>query len=988
MNKRIFTLLFASIYIVCHGQNVGILISEAAEKLESNHWEQAYDGFKSILSQHSSDLTYLQQAEIYNHLGYLSLVFLDPEEAERDLNRSLTYHEQAGIPDQYSYAQTLLNMGMLYLEQVEFDLARDYVKRALVILNKKPEWTIDYLVARAKLARIYEEAGSYILALSIYNESYDKLILMGNDLSPDFAEICSHKGRILILTGNPTEGEKFINLSTTIYESLGPTYNVPRAESMEDLALFYEQMGRYDEAEKMLLEILDLKRSIPDEADILIIETLNDLGVMYNRLKRYAKAEKMFREVVSECEENVGKDHHFYATAKNNLGTIALNQGDYKRAKVLLEEALERFSARFGSFHPYYADVLNNLARTERKLSNYTAAEDYYQEVLQIDQKLYGNQHPNYATTMLNIGILLSSDGRENEAEQYYDTALLIREKALGHNHPAYGSALEYTGIHYLAVGKMEIAEEKFRKSIAIQINQIRALFPIMTPRERELIYLQIQEDVSRYNYVASHLLDQNPNLVKHIFDFQAKTKTLLFNSLDKVHDLVMSSKDEVLKTEYQNWLSDKQLLASYYQMGTDQLLELHINLSSVESAIASQENNLRKKLVAFEEALPHEKLGWQYVFDLIEPDEAIVEMVKIKEFAPLSNDSDNIFGFSGKCRYLAIIFLGDSAEPQFTFLGSASIDDTDHYTSCQNSVQREKQDESAFKSYWKPIMNMTKKAKSLLVIPDGFFYKINPNLFKVNKREYVFDKQYVRYLTSTHDLFKPEAQILRNKLSLVYDPAFGNIEGLDLSSVENEPAIELNVTNADWNINRYTGSDATEYKVRSLYQSTVLHIATPIVFNTEKPLANQSTQIMSPVFNSGLLLSGFLGASERSSAGIPEISENNGILTVDEVMKLDLDRTRLVILCLVMANGENLENGEKLYGLMRAFSVAGARNVIASTKPINQNIKKEFLEIFYDKFFETNEIQSSFQYAQLEIKNKYEETDSWGAFIFAGNHY
>ena len=987
MKKEIFSFLFIATSIFCFGQNLTGLINDAEDKLSKNHWEQAFRDFNRILDKHENDLTYLQQAEVYNHLGFLNLMFLDLSEAERELNRSLTYHEEAGIPNPRSYADALINIGILYLEQVEFDLARDNIRHALDILKEKPEWTIDYLVARTKLARIYEEAGSYTLALSIYNESYDKLLVLGNDLSPDFADICSHKGRILILTGDPIEGERFINLSTTIYESLGPSYNIPRAESMEDLALFYERMGRHEDAEKLLLEILDLKRSIPDEADILIIETLNDLGIVYNRMKRYAEAEEMFQEVVLECEENIGKDHPFYATAKNNLGTIALNKGDYPKAKILLEDAIIKLKSRFGSFHPYYADVLNNLARTERKLGNTQRAESYYKEVLQIDLKLYGDRHPNYATTMLNIGILLSNDNRAKEAEQYYQAALSIREKSLGINHPAHVNALEYAGVNYIALNKFVEAEKSFRKSIQIQINQIGALFPIMREQERELLYLQVSEDVSRYNYIASQLLDTNPELVKHIFDFQAKTKTLLFNSLDKVHNLVKSSNDELLVAEYQKWLSDKRLLASYYQMGEDRLSELHVNLRVVEAEILKQEDNLKKKIEVFEEALPHENLEWRRLYEKVKAEEAIVEIIRINEFKLLTNNLESVYGNTEKCRYLAIIFNGNDKTPKFTFLGDKTISDADHYSFYESSLDTRENADEFFRLYWKPIMDLTKEAKEIKVVPDGFFYKVNPNQFKVSKKAFVFDKQYVSYLTSTHDLFQSEPMVLNNKLSIVSNANFEefNFSEFDLTNSSVEPDSFDYLTKPNWKIIRYKDKEANEYQIRSLYFPTILHISTPTFFNIEKPFINDKTPLMSPLFNSGLFFAGVADSYQKYNEGIPSIPENDGILTVYEVMKLELDRTRLVILSSIELKDRNLSGGEGFYGLMRALTVAGARNVISSIRTIEPERKKEFLELFYDRFFETDNIQSSFKYAQLEMKNKYSDIDSWGSYILIG---
>ena len=980
-------MLFLVTSLNCLAQNIHQLISDAEQQLASNHWEKASNAFQQILTNYEDQLTYLQLAEIYNHLGYLNLLFLDPEEAERDLNRSLTYHEEAGIPDERSYADALINTGMMYLEHVEFDLARSYVKRALGILETREEWNIPYLVARSKLARIYEESGSYTLALSIYNESYDELIAIGNDLSPDFAEICAHKGRILILTGSPREGEKFISLSTTIYESLGPNYHVQRAESMEDLALFYEQMGRYEEAEILLLEILSLKRSIPDEADILIIETLNDLGIMYNRLGRYLKAEQMFKEVIEECEEHAGMDHPFYATAKNNLGTIALNNGNYSQARVLLKDALERFKSRFGSFHPYYADVLNNLARTERKLGHHTIAESYYAQVLKIDFKLYGDQHPNYATTLLNIGILLSSTERESEAESYYETALAIREKSLGKNHPAYGNAVEYTGIHYLAVNKLVEAERKFRESIEIQINQIRALFPIMNEQERELFYQQIHEDVARYTYVASQLLGEQPDLIQHIFDFQVKTKTLLFNSLDKVHDLVMNSEDALLIAEYEQWLSDKHLIASYYQMGRDQLAELHVNLSQIEAKINVQERYLMKRIDAFAEALPYEKLGWQHVLDIVKKGEAVVEIVKINEFEPLNNGIESIYGFSGRCKYMAILFNSEEEFPNYTFLGDTSESGSNPFVYCQNLSVSDQYSEEIFKAYWKPIMDLTEEAESLRVVPDGFFYQLNPNQFKVNKKDYVFDTQYVSYLSSTYDLLKPEVHVINNKYCELSAPRFKalSFSEFDLSVAGNEAELNVSASHPEWKISSYHDQGASEYRLRSLYFPTILHISVPAFFDSKTQFISEKTPLVSSVFNSGLFFAGVMDTYEKYKGGIPSISENDGILTAYEAMKLELDRTRLVFLSSVSLDSRDFGSGEGMFGLIRALTVGGARSVIASIRKIDPEMKREFLELFYNRVFETNLIQASFKYAQQEMKKRHKEVDSWGAFVLTG---
>ncbi|GAB4245511.1 MAG: CHAT domain-containing protein [Ekhidna sp.] len=989
MRKGILPAFFVLAAYLCAAQNLTQLITDAEYNLKRNHWEQALKEFKSILDNHEDNLTYYQKATIYNHIGFLNLMFLEPNEAERSLNLSLLYHEEAGIPNERDFAHTLVNMGMLYLEQVEFDLARSHMQRALDILEKKQEYTVDYLIARAKLARIYEEAGSYTLALSIYNDSYDKLVAMGNELSPDFADICSHKGRILILTGDPREGEKFINLSSTIYESLGPEYNVQRAESMEDLAIFYERMGRWDEAERMLLQILKLKRSIPDEADILIIETLNDLGIMYHQLGKMRQAEEMFNEVVVECEENVGTDHPFYATAKNNLGSIAIGKGDFATARVMLQDALKTYKSQFGTVHPYYANTLNNLARVERKLGNLDTAERYYTEVLQIDDKIFGDDHPNYATTLLNIGVLYSASGREYQAEEFYAKALEIREKALGVNHPSYGSALEYMGMHYLATDNKAEAEKNFRKSIRIQINQMKALFPIMTENEREGFFRNVKDDIDRYNYIASQLLDQNPELVKNIFDFQSQTKTVLFNSLDKIKDKVEDSEDDLLRVKYQKWLSDKRLLASYYQMGVQELQELHVNLDLMEADLERQESILQSSIPEFEEALPHDKLNWKMVTESVESNEVLIEVVRIHEFEPLTSGNEKLFGFTDNTQYLAIIFLPGKSSPEFALLGNQMMTDEDHFTSYINSHQAT--DNSFYSSYWKPVVDKVGGIKNIRVVPDGVFYKINPNQIKINSGKYVIDEQYVSYLTSVHDLFRPKAEVFNNKTYLFGDAEFdkeGLLDQLDLRPLPGAED-EVNMVGevlSNWKVNTYLGPDASELRLRSAYNPTVLHIASHGFFGDLKAFTRYKTMMSHPLFRSGLYLAGASDTYQMYDSGIPTIPENDGILTAYEAMNLDLSRTRLVVLSSLEANDDSKDSGEGFYGLLRAFMVAGARNVIASFDNVDPNGRNELFELFYKKFLETDKIEYSFRYAQLELRKKYDDPKVWGSFILIGS--
>lgn len=986
--REIFAGIFFTLLVgFANAQNVNGLIAQAEENLKRNHWEQAVDNFKAIIDNHFDDMTYHQRAKVFNNLGYLNYNLLDPLEAEKNLSLSLQYHNDAGIPNPKDYADALLNMGVLYLELVEFDQARQYIQQSLDILKDLPGDKSDYWIARSKLAFVYEEAGSHTLALSIYNESYDQLVASGNDLSPDFAEICMHKGRILIFTGDPVEGEKFIGLSTTIYESLGPDYAVQRAESLEHLAIFYEKMGRFNEAEETLLAVLKLKRSIPDEADILIIETLNDLGVMYHQLGQYEKSRAMFNEVVVECEENVGTDHPFYATAKNNLGSLAIADGNFEEARDMFQAALKTFKTRFGETHPYYANALNNLARVERKLGNSKLAENYYLEVLKIDERIYGKYHPNYATTLVNLGILCSSTNREEDAAKYYEEAVTIRERVLGINHPAYGSALEYMGMHSLAVEDFENAEVYFKKSIKIQIDRIHTLFPIMSEPERQGFYNSIKSSIDRYNFIAFRLLEKNPDLIKDIYDFHVKTKSILFSTSDKVLETVSESEDYELKSMFRQWQSDKKLLASYYQMGIHELEELNVDLTYEESRIERQENNLIKRIDNFEGSLQRVREDWKAVQSQVDANEAIVEVIRIREFESIGQGS--LYSFTNFSKYLAVIFKPGESGPSFKVLGSDATSDS-HYLKLYNDYLSEGNDASSvYERLWKPIHDEVSGVEFVRYGADGAYRAFNPNTFQTATGKYVIDDYLVTVLSSPKDLFKKDQMIFNKKAYMFHDPIFSPNDESDPMHISELVISSSGISEdlfdpAEWKVRMYEERDANEHWVRAAFNPTVVHFDSYGFAGDKLNYIRAHSPLGGSLFESGIYLTGASDSYSKFSKKIRTIAENDGLLTTYEVMNLNLTRTKLVVLS-AFANLKDSEQANGLYGVQRAFMVAGAANLIIGLSEMDGAINKAFFDLFYSKYIETNQVGKSLKYAQLELRKQHANPKVWGSYILTG---
>ena len=160
----------------------------------------------------------------------------------------------------------------------------------------------------------------------------------------------------------------------------------------------------------------------------------------------------------------------------------------------------------------------------------------------------------------------------------------------------------------------------------------------------------------------------------------------------------------------------------------------------------------------------------------------------------------------------------------------------------------------------------------------------------------------------------RPKASVLNNKLCLVANPGFAGaiVPELNPSTFVQEPSFSIHTDGGfDWKINEYRQRDASEYKVRSLYSPTILHIAVPGFFASKKPFIEDKTPLVSSLFSSGLFFTGVQDSYQKFTAGLSSIPENDGILTAYDMLKLELDRTRLVFLSSITIDEEGLNEGE-----------------------------------------------------------------------------
>jgi CHAT domain-containing protein len=137
------------------------------------------------------------------------------------------------------------------------------------------------------------------------------------------------------------------------------------------------------------------------------------------------------------------------------------------------------------------------------------------------------------------------------------------------------------------------------------------------------------------------------------------------------------------------------------------------------------------------------------------------------------------------------------------------------------------------------------------------------------------------------------------------------------------------------------------------------------------------------PLLRSGLILA---GAGHAISGGGTDISSNdNGVLTAYEAMNLNLEGTNLVVLSACETGLGDVKSGEGVYGLQRAFLVAGADAMIMSLWKVDDAATQQLMTSFYTNWLKLGNKQKAFKQAQLQLMTKYKDPYYWGAFVMMG---
>jgi CHAT domain-containing protein len=671
-------------------------------------------------------------------------------------------------------------------------------------------------------------------------------------------------------------------------------------------------------------------------------------------------------------------------------------------------QALEIRKKALGPEHPEVARSLYNLGILYWHLGEYTKAEAYHLQALEIRKKALGPEHPDVAASLNGIGNLISEMGEYAKAEPYHLQAMEIRKKILGQEHPDVAFSLNAMGNLHRRQKNPDKAKQELNQLGALGSIFIKRYFPAMSEQGRE-DYLKkgSEERESLLSFWGDEGIKM-PELRGELWNHQLFYKGLLLNTSARWKQRIKTSGDKKLQQRFFEW---ENLQIKISKLFTSTNSTERAGLDSLVQQAEKLEKELSQRSENFARSEERKVHTWQEVQQALKPGEAAIEMVRFRHFgiAKTVTDTSNpkkptyqVKGLTDTVRYAALILTKTSLQPELVILPNGNNLEDNWYNYYRNSIQRQKADPNSYRQFWQPIGKKLKGVKKVWFSADGVYHKINLNTLKNPATgKYLSEEMEISLLGSTKDLLKAHPVESENRLACVVgNPAFNpgqvamagksrtgpelfyylqpdpsaEIEELPGTQAEADSVAAL-LQKKGWEVQEYSGAEASEEKVKDSYKPRVMLLSTHGFFYAD------TTPGSNPLLRSGLLLAGATKTLREGHKGEGE----DGILTAYEAMNLNLDNTELVVLSACETGLGEIKNGEGVYGLQRAFQVAGARNLIISLWKVDDAVTQELMTGFFRHWLNGKSKQAAFVQTQKEIRAKYPEPYYWGAFVMVG---
>ncbi len=767
---------------------------------------------------------------------------------------------------------------------------------------------------------------------------------------------------------------------------------------IQALSEYYSRKGMYPYQEAVLTDAMAIfNKREPENANnpytrslwVYRTRLLSDIGD-YDTMLSYAhEALKIFEEANDRSWS--------YAVLCANIATAYLKKEDVFAAKMYSDEAydlVKEFDNREDRLKDIYYSVVNIRGLVYASLKNNEEAERCFREI--ISGNISGQKPIGYDIALNNLGEILMRRGDYGEAIELFGSAKLTTPDLRN-------TILQNLAFSYYLTGDLDNAakylvdfnNESYRDAITVIQNYSETeREPYLKSRNRMMMYLN---NLIGYKADSAKIEAFDTNLYIRSISL-AINQALRFRNASRGLTQLSSLRDNLLRKNLKQAERD-----------------------SIMREIISLERTLLRSDPSILQSVVNIIGNWDGVKTQIGDNEAVV----LFSYLPIAASIDEMTPYYG-----AYIARKGDKFPQLIRLAEVDAAEDLFYNNNPDEefISNLYNKDNASKLYnllWSEIEPMLSGISTIYLSTCGPIATINFDALVDGNNKRLKDRYNIVLVSSPAKINEyKDTQTVYPSLAAFGAPSFnvsvndmalnadkyslysgneisdglalrgellrGNWNELPGTRQEIESILRL-VEGKDIKSKNYFGKDASEEAFKALNgdSPSIIHVATHgFVVSTQLQYDNSPfVQYMKGISENnsfmmwtGLVFSG--GNNAWKGEPIPDGVED-GILTAEEISRLDLSNTDLVVLSACETARGHIDPVEGVWGLQRAFKQAGVKTILMTLWKVPDATTAMFMEEFYKQLLTGLTVRQAVKKAQdFLIANGADDPFYWAPFV------
>ncbi len=893
-------------------------------------------------------------------------------------------------------AASLMQLGEIQAELGDY-MASDSTTSASRNLLRKLNLTDHqyYLNTTVTLALLRSIQNKFSQSETYYQEALQLIEKAKGKESFDYVDIIGDMGSMYLSSGNYAKAEEWLLLALGLKAKLVGKQSEPYANSLNNLGQLYAEKDDFARAESYLQESIRIREKLFGSDGLALGAPLSNLAYAYGRQGDYQASLKLALRVI-KLQEDKGVKDRVYLTQLNNAATMYTRLREFSKADSLYVKLHPMIAASVGTSHRQYAVLLSNRGVVQLYLNNYESARQLLEKAYGINVANVGEKHPGSLNMLASLAQVYSYLNRPQEADSLYRKVRVLGATELGMQNLDYSEYLNKYSQFYLHTNQVDSALAMTGKVVAAVSANLTRSFLYQTTRQQENLLVKCAPFVSTAFEIAYNA-PRNVDAIQLAYSGNLFLKNLLlnqhvnqFNGNTQANDRLHSLTDTLRLVSNQ--------IATQYTLPVAQ----RTDLDSLETKAETLEKELARQSAPFRQAQQDVRTRWEDIRNALKPHEAAIEFVSF----PYHNGREQ----TDSIRYLALVLRPNDPAPHLVPLLTdeaplrrllARRRGAALYATRGSEIDTDQlaQGDSLYRLIWHPIEQLLADTKTVYFSPAGLLHQVAfaalPYRSKSgNGANYLIDRYQLKQVSSTRQVVTQTADVAYSAVESVYlyggiqyDSTGGSPEGwpyLPGTQQEAEQIGQLVGSKA----RLITGSNATETHLKRVsgQSPTVLHLATHGFSFPEPTVSAISTvgggntfrRISNPLFRTGLLMA---DANRVWQGGTLALGKDDGVLTAYEVASLNLSTTKLVVLSACETVMGDIRGSEGVFGLQRAFKMAGARYLLMSLWPVSDQATSHLMTRFYRNWKKYKTTRRAFEQTLTQMRRQYPPA-VWASFV------